>query len=544
MSTHVFEKNIDGEIIRWAEKSHAQIYRNFWQFFMEKDLQKTIETIEFTGIRTSDSEYFVAKNGSKKKNIFVKDNYYVYTHLNPSAMQKAYEKFIKGWEDIYKQPKGEMLNMEQEEMSEELQTEEKKNLKNIYEKSHAIASATANHDSHNSSLVIEPSVTKLPDETEPLRILFGHSPNSNETLYWYPTTTSKIMHTNTGIIGTMGTGKTQFTKSLIKQIHDGSLSNVNGTPIDVLIFDYKGDYIKDDFIGATNATVYHPYHLPYNPLSLYRGKQLKPLLPLHTASTIKETIANAFNLGIKQQQLLNDLIIEAYSQAGIYKADMATWGLVPPTLNNVFERLMDREDVKEDSLYAALKQIYDFEIFSPNSENTKSLYDMIQGVTVVNLAGYDPSVQNLIVGITLDTFYSQMSTKGHSTIQGDYRELTKMILVDEADNFLSQNFSSLKKIMKEGREYGVGVILSTQFLDHFATKDNDYAQYILTWIIHRVPTIKKKEVQAIFSPENQAEGEQIVKKISQLQKHYSLVTSVTNNRYEIMEDMAFWKLLN
>ncbi|MFY0780710.1 hypothetical protein AB1K18_10490 [Peribacillus simplex] len=57
MSTHEFEMNIDGEIIRWAEKSHAQIFRNFWQFFMEKDLQKTIETIEFTGIRTSDSEY-------------------------------------------------------------------------------------------------------------------------------------------------------------------------------------------------------------------------------------------------------------------------------------------------------------------------------------------------------------------------------------------------------------------------------------------------------------------------------------------------------
>ena len=99
MSTHEFEMNINGEIIRWAEKSHAQIFRNFWQFFMEKDLQKTIETIEFTGIRISDSEYFVAKNGSKKKNIFVKDNYYVYTHLTPSAMQKAYEKFKKGWEE-------------------------------------------------------------------------------------------------------------------------------------------------------------------------------------------------------------------------------------------------------------------------------------------------------------------------------------------------------------------------------------------------------------------------------------------------------------
>ncbi|WP_461673161.1 DNA phosphorothioation-dependent restriction protein DptH [Priestia megaterium] len=380
--------------------------------------------------------------------------------------------------------------------------------------------------------------------SDPLKVLFGHSASSNESLYWYPTTTSKIMHTNTGIIGTMGTGKTQFTKSLIKQLYDSAKFNVNKTPVDILIFDYKGDYIKDDFVEATNATVYQPYHLPYNPLALYRGKQPKPLLPLHTASTIKETIANAFNLGIKQQQLLNDLIVEAYSHSGIHKANMSTWQLTPPTLNNVFERYMDREEVKEDSLYAALKQIYDFEIFSPDSQNTMSLYDMVQGVTVVHLAGYDQSIQNLIVGITLDTFYSQMSTKGHSTIQGDYRELTKMVLVDEADNFLSQNFSSLKKIMKEGREYGVGVILSTQFLDHFATADNDYAQYILTWIIHRVPTIKKKEVQAIFSPENQAESEQIANKIAQLQKHKSLVTSVTKNRYEVMEDMAFWKLLN
>lgn len=544
MSTQTFEMNIDGETIRWEETSHAQIFRNFWQFFVEKDLQKTIEIIELTGIRTADSEYMVGKNGIKRKNLFIKDNYYVHMHLNPAAMQKVYEKFIKSWESIDKQSKDETLSREQQQVFKELQTAEKKNVKSIYEKNPAVAAVAANHNLYDSSVSVEPVVTKLSDGTEPLRILFGHSASNNEPLYWYPTTTSKIMHTNTGIVGTMGTGKTQFTKSLIKQIHEGSLSNLNGTPIDILIFDYKGDYIKDDFVEATNATIYQPYHLPYNPLSLYRGKQPKPLLPLHTASTIKETISNAFNLGIKQQQLLNDLIVESYLQVGIHKADMSTWDLVPPTLNNVFERFMDREDVKEDSLYAALKQIYDFEIFSPTSEETQSLYDMIQGVTVINLAGYDQSVQNLIVGITLDTFYSQMSTKGHNTIQGDYRELTKMILVDEADNFLSQNFTSLKKVMKEGREYGVGVILSTQFLDHFATADNNYTQYILTWIIHRVSTIKKKEVQAIFSPETQTEGVHIVNKIAQLPKHYSLVTSVTNNKYEIMEDMAFWKLLS
>lgn len=388
----------------------------------------------------------------------------------------------------------------------------------------------------------EDSSNVSPSTSEPLKILFGHSTSTNEPLYWYPTTTSKVMHTNTGIIGTMGTGKTQFTKAFVKQLYDSALYNVNGKPIDILIFDYKGDYVKEDFVNATNAKIHDPYHLPYNPLALYKGEKPKKLLPLHTASSIRDTISKAYGLGTKQQQLLLDIIMDAYKSSGIDKGNQTTWDLTPPTFNNVYQEFVKREEMKEDSLYAALKQIYDFEVFSPKSEGAQSLYDMIEGVTVIDLAGYDRSIQNLIVGITLDTFYSQMSTKGHSEIQGDFRELTKMILVDEADNFLSQNFTSLKLIMKEGREYGVGVTLSTQFLSHFATADNDYAQYILTWIVHRVPTIKKKEVQTIFSPETVMEGEQIANKIAQLPKHRSFVTSVSNKKFETMEDLAFWQL--
>lgn len=96
--THEFEITINGETIKWQEKSHAQIFRNFWTYFMEKDLQKTIHTIKLAGIRTSDKEYFVAKNGGKKKNIHVKDDLWVYTHMNPEAMERVYKKFINGWE--------------------------------------------------------------------------------------------------------------------------------------------------------------------------------------------------------------------------------------------------------------------------------------------------------------------------------------------------------------------------------------------------------------------------------------------------------------
>ncbi|WP_242987703.1 DNA phosphorothioation-dependent restriction protein DptH [Anaerobacterium chartisolvens] len=379
-------------------------------------------------------------------------------------------------------------------------------------------------------------------EAVPMNIKFGQNSENKSPVLWYPTSTDKTMHTNTGIIGTMGTGKTQFTKSLIAQLHWNSKDNVNGTKIGILIFDYKGDYIKEDFKKVTNAKVYNLYHLPYNPLALYQSGDFKPLLPLHTANSIKDTISTAFHLGPIQQATLKDVIMEAYETRGIRKADSSTWGASAPTLHDVYRIYSEKENIKTDSLYSALNALYEFEIFEPDHSKTKTLFDVIDGVTVINLSGYDKSIQNLVVAITLDVFYSQMQMGGHSAIKGNYREITKMILVDEADNFLSEDFQSLKKILKEGREFGVGSILSTQLLSHFSTTDNEYANYILTWVVHNVTDISNKDVRYIFNTQSKTEEENIFNKIKNLEKHYSIVKLGGGINPIHMKDKAFWEL--
>ncbi|WP_458125429.1 DNA phosphorothioation-dependent restriction protein DptH [Paenibacillus sp. Z3-2] len=376
---------------------------------------------------------------------------------------------------------------------------------------------------------------------KPLEVLFGHNATSNEEVQWFPTSTDKIMHTNTGIIGTMGTGKTQFTKSLITQLSRNSYDNVNQTPIGILIFDYKGDYIKPDFTEKTNAKVYNLYHLPFNPLSLYMAEPIKPLLPLHTSNSLTDTIVRSFNLGQVQAITLKDLMMEAYAKKGILKGDSTTWNLPAPTMSDIYELYAGKENSKIDSLYAALKELYETEVFETDSSKTISLFDMIDGITVINLSGYSESIQNLVVSITLDVFYNQMQMFGHSAIDGAYREITRMILVDEADNFLSKDFTSIKKILKEGREYGVGTILSTQFLSHFSTSDNDYANYILTWIVHNVSEMSAKEIRMVFSTQSKLEEDNIMSRIKSLQKHYSIVKAGSGQPIW-MRDKAFWEL--
>ena len=388
-------------------------------------------------------------------------------------------------------------------------------------------------------------IAEVNDEERNMQILFGVNEKNNKEVYWYPNDTDKVFHTNTGIIGTMGTGKTQFTKSMITQIYRESKYNVYGKKVGILIFDYKGDYNKSktDFIEATNANVYELYHLPFNPLSVIKAKNSKPMLPLHTANSLKVTLAKAFGLGIKQETLLRDLIMEAYEKRGIIKNKPDTWDNPAPTLKDVYDIYVNREDLKEDSLYAAFSNLIDFEIFEPDPHETKSLFELIDGVTVIDLSGYDPDIQNLVVAITLDLFYSQMQAYGHSGVQGNLRQLNKMILVDEADNFLSKDFETLKKILKEGREFGVGTILSTQLLSHFSTGENKYSDYILTWIVHNVAEINPKDAKYIFNIQAKGDQEAICNKIKSLSKHYSLVKMNDSDRPIFMRDRAFWELV-
>lgn len=397
---------------------------------------------------------------------------------------------------------------------------------------------------------VDDSATETEEEHEKLdipgmKILFGKNDQDGKPVLWMPNDTSQLFHTNTGIIGTMGTGKTQFTKSIITQLYMQQKYNVDALDLGILIFDYKGDYneSKQDFVEMTNAKILKPYHLPFNPLALVKSAVFKPLLPTHTANTFKDTISKVYNLGPKQQATLLQCIMDTYTASGINPSDPSTWDGEAPTFDQVYNHYANDDEIKKgDSLAAALDKLHLFQIFEGNPSATKSLFEILNGVVVIDLSGYDSDIQSLIVAITLDLFYSQMQASGSSKMEGNYRQLTKLILVDEADNFMSEGFPTLKKILKEGREFGVGTILSTQFLKHFGSGDDDYSKYILTWVVHNVSDLKNSDVDFVFKTEAKSQENQVLfNAIKRLTKHHSIV-KIGNNKPVYVQDKAFWEL--
>lgn len=379
-----------------------------------------------------------------------------------------------------------------------------------------------------------------------MEILFGTKTEEETQVFWCPNDTEQVFHTNVGIIGTMGTGKTQFSKSLVTQLYRCRQNNFDGYPLGILIFDYKGDYneTKADFVQAVNARVLKPYKLPYNPLALNPGQAFKPLLPMHTANEFKDTISQIYGLGPKQEQLLLDCIVKAYAKQGIEPANPTTWGRVAPTIEQVY-KIFENETFGRpaDKLTAAMSKLHQFCLFEEDPYRAVSLEALLNGVVVVDLSGYDSDIQSTIVAITLNQFYAQMHKQGSSRTDGRYRQLRKFILVDEADTFMSQDFPSLRKIMKEGREFGVGVILSTQSLSHFIGGEDDYSRYVLTWIVHNVSDLKQKDVEYVFRLQPKSpEIERNYATIKGLKKHESVV-KLGNDQTITMRNKAFYQLL-
>ncbi|WP_247688716.1 DNA phosphorothioation-dependent restriction protein DptH [Pseudoalteromonas sp. MMG012] len=373
-----------------------------------------------------------------------------------------------------------------------------------------------------------------------LEVVLGHTIPNNEIVTWQPTNSAKTKNTNFGVIGTMGTGKTQCVKSLVSQLIFNENDNLDNKPIDLLIFDYNSDYVDEQFTKAVNAEVYDLLKLPYNPLSLFGDT---PMLPLYTAGAFAETIDKVFHLGNRQKLRLENLILECYELAGIQPEDKSTWLRPAPTIEDLWQLFLSQEKVEEDTLYAALAKLARFKIFESDPAKTISLFEFVKGVKVIKLESPAKEVQNLVVALTLDLFYSQMQKYGHSKSLNGKRQINKMILVDEADNFMSQNFKSLKNILKEGRKYGVGVILSTQDITHFKTKENDYALYIFGWIVHQVGKISNEEVKSIFNISKKEEQEVLMNTIRKLEIHTSLYVD-GDKQIKRIRDKAFWELLN
>jgi DNA phosphorothioation-dependent restriction protein DptH len=386
---------------------------------------------------------------------------------------------------------------------------------------------------------IETIVTQTPPTNHAIKLLIGSSVATGRDIIFEPNNTRMVTHPNMGIIGTMGTGKTQFARSILAQLSKEGNNNVGGHPVGILIFDYKGDYRDEEFLNACNGGKTYKYNLPFNPLKLIITNDIEGMnLPAITANRISDSFGKAYGLGVKQQNSIKQLILDTYEEFGITR-DPETWGKIPPTMDDVVSKFFEEYDVN-DSVYALFSTLRDYTIFTKDNSKCVSLFEWLDSVRVIDLTLYPDDTKKLIVSLILDLFYAEMQQIGSSKQEDGYRELRAMIMVDEAHQFLRKDFTALRKIISEGRQFGVGMILSTQNISDFKTSKEDYSQFVLSWVIHHVNSISKSEISSIFGASDQ-NGEKYMDFINRA-KLFESVCKI-GSRVEGIRDLPFFELI-
>ncbi len=303
---------------------------------------------------------------------------------------------------------------------------------------------------------------------------------------------TRLNQLNIGVVGDLGTGKTQLLKSLITQIALSGTEN-RGHPPRFLIFDYKRDYSSDDFVSATGARVIRPHRLPLNLFDTRTNRDV-PAPWFDRFRFFADVLGKIYSgIGTVQRDKLKRAVKEAY--------DAATPG-VPPTLRAVHTAYHDIVEGKPDSPMSIIGDILDMEIFEEDQSKTVQFDTFLDGVVVIALdaLGQDDHSKNMLVAIMLNMFYENMLKTPKRPFVGQdpqLRAIDSYLLVDEADNIMRYEFDVLRKLLLQGREFGTGIILASQYLRHFKAGGTDYREPLLTWFIHKVPNITSAELSAL-----------------------------------------------
>lgn len=338
---------------------------------------------------------------------------------------------------------------------------------------------------------------------------------------------------NIGIVGDLGTGKTQLLKSLVYQTATGEQGN-RGIKPRFLIFDYKNDYASPDFVAAVGAKVVSPYRLPLNLFDT--GAQNNPNAWLDRFMFFADVLDKIYSgVGPVQRQNLKQAVKQAYEDAGGMGRQ--------PTIVDVREKYASIVGNKPDSPFSIIDDMVDLELFASNPRDIIPFEKFLDGVVVISLSelGQNDRIKNMVVAIMLNMFYEHMLKIPKRPFLGaapQLRAVDAFLLVDEADNIMRYEFDVLRKVLLQGREFGVGVILASQYLRHFKAGATDYREPLLSWFIHKVPNVTPQELGGLGLIGN---VNQLTDRIRTLAKHECLFKTFDTNG-EVIRGLPFYQL--
>ena len=283
------------------------------------------------------------------------------------------------------------------------------------------------------------------------RVLIGFASGSfggeREIFFDPQSPDEKLNNPHISITGETGTGKTQATKAILRELLP--------LGIPALILDFKDDYAKPDYAAAEGFTVHDASFgpLPFNPMVPPIDKMTGRVNPTAHLHELANMLKRVYGLGDQQVFALREAMKETYAISGV-----GTKPFVPDPSQQYlpFEAIKDvLEREKAMALLGRLSPVFDLGLFS-EGDAALTLSDLLETPTVIRL-GQLPGdqVKNAVAEFFLMALHSYLMRRDQPHV------LRQVLVLDEAWRLVSSPF--LTPLMLEGRAFGLGVIVATQF---------------------------------------------------------------------------------
>lgn len=273
---------------------------------------------------------------------------------------------------------------------------------------------------------------------------------------------------NIAIAGMAGSGKTQLMKDILYQISKNTKNELK-----FIFFDYKGEGNPEQlkpFLDATKCEfvdIVNDGGIEFNPfLSISLDARQRPF----SIKAFVDTIATFVpSVGVAQKNILTNVITDLFdSKNGAY-----------PTINELFENLeeyYEENNRRPDTLFAGIQDLTT-NIFNCSPSNT----DILDKSLYLNLPpALSDTLRQLIVFLLLRYFNSYFSSTNDCEPQDHIFPLRYVIVIDEAHIYLKNKNArkALEELLRLLRSKGVIIVMLSQGVEDYKTKDFDFASQV------------------------------------------------------------------
>jgi DNA phosphorothioation-dependent restriction protein DptH len=359
---------------------------------------------------------------------------------------------------------------------------------------------------------VRPLVADSLAEGQHAAIELGINTSTDETVQWR---VSSKANPHLMVVGLPGMGKTEALLNISRQLYQQNI-----VPI---VLSYHPDI--DERMQSTlgDVQLYKHSQLGYNPMQV-SGKA--EFAHLDNAGALKDIFSAIWpDLGDVQLAELRKSIVWSYEQAG--------WGTEQsenkriPEFATFYRRLKqgDHPDKGLKALLVRLDELHDYGLFQSHGEARSLLASTKPSIVGLHHTDSD-MLQRAMAMFVLHGIYSDMFRRGVQP------RITHAIIVDEAHR--AAKLKLLIKLAKEGRKFGLAVILASQAVNDF---DPDLYSGIASYLLLRMTEHDAMSLARAIWPSDISRG--MADRLKQISKYHAIFSQESQSKPSIVKLNAF-----